>query len=71
MLHDLLVFTLRVYVNADIIPAVVSIEPFANLLALHLFINLILIVILMPEKCNVTEVYSFSIKVRVVASYRW
>jgi hypothetical protein len=27
--------------------------------------------ILMPEKCNVTEVYSFSIKVGVVASYRW
>ena len=47
-----------------------SFEPFENLLALYLFINLILIDILMPKKCNLSEVYSFSIKVGEVASYR-
>ena len=47
-----------------------SSEPFANLVALDFFVNLILIAILMPKKCNLTEVYSFSIKVEEVASYR-
>lgn len=48
----------------------VSTEHFANLVALDLFINLILITILMPKNCNVTEVYSFSVKVGELTLYR-
>lgn len=43
MSHDLLIFTLRVYVDRVRIPEVSSIESFANLFALDWFINLILI----------------------------
>jgi len=43
VLHDLFIFTLRVYVDRVRIPEESSNEPFANLFALDWFINLILI----------------------------
>jgi hypothetical protein len=54
VLHDLLILTLRVYVDRVRIPEESSIEPFVSLLALDLSINLIVIAILMPKKCNLT-----------------